>query len=371
MRAPLSYITVLRLPLAVGVVFIHAQQGPLPQGLPPMHMDMVAQLRWWLSSALPSLAVATFFILSGFLFFQGYSQQEGWHFFRRKWSNRLRTLLLPYLLWNVLKLLQLWAKHDWDAWSTHWQRVEGFNFLWGQHTIGRATDGFLGLSLGSFDAPLNVPLWFVRELMIFSLLTPLLAFLLRHRWSALSLLALLFGLYALYALPYPLGISLRSLPMFALGAAIALHGGDLYAPLHRWRWWLYASWSALLLLQWSGHSSRPLVLLSTATGIATYLALAGHIAWRMGTLPRWYVQLSRGSFLVYVAHTVGILGSSIWLVKQCCAGTSMLERSVAYVLPPLLTVAVCLLAALLFARYLPRLSAPFTGIWGKSSSAKS
>lgn len=328
-----------------------------------MHLGLVEQLRWWLSSALPSLAVATFFIIAGFLFFQGYTPQQGLRFFLRKWHKRLRTLLLPYLLWNLLKFLQLWGKHGWDSFASHWRRVEGFNFLWGEHTIGRPDGGFWGLPLGSFDAPLNVPLWFVRELMIFLLLSPLLLPLLRRKWLALGVLLLLFALYGLYALPYPLGISLRSLPMFALGAAVALQQGDLYAPLRRWRWSILTTYVVLLLLQWSGHSSQVLLLLSTATGIGSYFVLAGSAVEVCGPPSRRLSSLAAGSFLIYAAHTVGVLGSSIWLVKHYLPGTSLLHQSLHYLLPPLLCTAVLLLTFVLLRRFLPRWSAPLTGVW--------
>lgn len=365
------YITLLRLPLAVGVVFIHAQQGALPPHTAPLHMQGVDQWRWWLSSALPSLAVATFFLIAGFLFFQGYTPQAGWSFFRSKWKSRLHTLLLPYLVWNAIKFVQLWGKHGWDSLATHWHRVEGFNLLWGEHTIGREQVGLFGLPLGQLHAPINVPLWFVRDLMVFCLLTPLLALLLRRKVRAIALLLLAFGAYALHTLPYPLGISLRSLPMFMLGAAIALHGGDLYAPLRRWRWPLYASYAALLLTQWSGHGQPAIILLTTAIGIATYLALAGHVAERLRQLPKWYVQLSGGSFLLYAAHTVGLLEGCVKLVKAILPGVSPQLRTLHYLLPPLLCVVVCLALFVILRRYFPRLSAPLTGLWTTQRSPSS
>ena len=57
---------------------------------------------------LPKASVSVFFMMSGFLFFNGVANiTKGTikSFFREKYIKRIKTLLIPYLLWNVIWLL--------------------------------------------------------------------------------------------------------------------------------------------------------------------------------------------------------------------------------------------------------------------------
>ena len=50
-------------------------------------------------------AVPLFFLISGFLYFTGCESQFGLKDYMAKNRKRLRTLLIPYLLWNIFTLL--------------------------------------------------------------------------------------------------------------------------------------------------------------------------------------------------------------------------------------------------------------------------
>ena len=62
-----------------------------------------------ISHVITHIAVPLFFLISGFLFYQniGSGELDIW---KRKFSSRLRSLLLPYVLWIVLYILFLFLR---------------------------------------------------------------------------------------------------------------------------------------------------------------------------------------------------------------------------------------------------------------------
>ena len=65
-----------------------------------------------MSYGLCASAVPLFFLISGFLYFKGCESQFGLKDYMAKNRKRLRTLLIPYLLWNIFTLLLFGAVLD-------------------------------------------------------------------------------------------------------------------------------------------------------------------------------------------------------------------------------------------------------------------
>ena len=101
-------ISFLRFPLTVGVVFIHfnlAEHGFTIHGVTygldhPAWYDFLIN---FFSEVLPQIGVPLFFIISGFLFF--YRVDFDSNVYQKKLRKRVRTLLIPYLLWNLIAIL--------------------------------------------------------------------------------------------------------------------------------------------------------------------------------------------------------------------------------------------------------------------------
>lgn len=103
------FIQHLRLPLMVAIVCIHAwqtevivdghdlvQEGQLP---------FFSLVKWLLIDVLCNTAVPLFACFSGFLFFANTSQAFPLSTYWQKLQHRGRSLLLPYLLWNTIILI--------------------------------------------------------------------------------------------------------------------------------------------------------------------------------------------------------------------------------------------------------------------------
>lgn len=370
-RPSLAYITRLRFPLALAVVFIHAM-GAAPRWQHASELSLLDACKWLFSQTLAGVAVPTFFFLSGYLFFLGMSEARvTWAFFLAKWKRRLLTLLLPYLTWNVLAFLWRWGESGWGAFAARWERKGGFDIFWSCHAIGRDHSNAFGLPLGHLTAPLDVPLWFLRDLMLTILLAPVLYALLRHRGVGLMVLGLAACCYVLGIWPHPAGLSLTAPFLFSVGATFSLHRHDPVQSLRPFRFPVWGLSAVLLLfpLLLRGTAAEGLLPysapLATLVSLPAVLLLAGEFDHRdvsLSSRTRW---LAQSSFLIYAAHTVGLLRQTDLLLRALLPTTQGFWGVVHYFLLPLLTTLLCLL---LFALLSPlyRWSAPFTGIWPKS-----
>ena len=100
-------ISSLRFPLAVMVVTIHARtlndMDFIPVW-PPSGMDIALGLQVLFSSVVCHVAMPIFYVMSGYLFFYKLTTFDG-RTYKSKLRKRIKTLFVPYLLWNLMQIL--------------------------------------------------------------------------------------------------------------------------------------------------------------------------------------------------------------------------------------------------------------------------
>ncbi|APW37491.1 hypothetical protein RD110_10060 [Rhodoferax koreense] len=95
-------LALLRFPLIVGVVFVHAYGGSMnlsnSEISPIKNSPIVGFVQDFISNGLARTAVPLFFVISGYLFFL----KEGWSFehYQNNVISRVKTLLIPFLFWG-------------------------------------------------------------------------------------------------------------------------------------------------------------------------------------------------------------------------------------------------------------------------------
>lgn len=96
-------IDILRFPLIVGVVFVHDYSGKTYGSIVNGRSTgfWVDYVQLFFSCGIGHVAVPLFFLISGYLFFQG---KWSWGNYANKLERRINTLLIPYLFWNCLTL---------------------------------------------------------------------------------------------------------------------------------------------------------------------------------------------------------------------------------------------------------------------------
>lgn len=166
-------ISYLRFPLTVGVVFIHFTPSD----------GLTFRAEWFffivntISQVWATIGVPLFYIFSGFLFF--YRKDFNCSIYKLKLKSRAKTLLIPFLLWNTIAIV--WQlKFYLPVISSFYHPIEI------QVSIVRIINTFLcniknsGIFVGPPSTepitglyPIDVPLWYVRDLMVIILLSPI------------------------------------------------------------------------------------------------------------------------------------------------------------------------------------------------------
>ena len=243
-----------------------------------------------LSQGLCRVAVPLYFLIAGYLFFNGL---ETWNTatYLAKLRRRCRTLLVPYLLWNLLALvigyLMALTGDSVPSLSEYLHNWGGWRILW---------------------YPPDSPLWFLRDLMVMVVAAPLVMLFVRYlRWPGLALLAVL---YVTHLWPLSTGFSAKAVLFFSMGCYLRLYTPGRLLQLPRgWKITSYIIAAALLLavtLTW-GRYEVAIYLRSAfrVAGVVAVLNLVGDLYDRnhFRALPKVCLQ---GALFVIATHTLGV-----------------------------------------------------------------
>lgn len=175
-------LDLLRFPLALVVLIVHvfASGGITFQGHTTTFESypIFTGLNRFIDAFLRGQSVPIYYFISGYVFFLGIKITKDAYL--RKFKNRVKSLLIPYLVWNaiavVILAVQLNSVFNRYATSGVSFNPSLSNFL---SCFWVYDGGLSGAQLSNFTSPLNEPLWFVRNLMIVVLCTPLIHLIIR------------------------------------------------------------------------------------------------------------------------------------------------------------------------------------------------
>ncbi|MFB9949552.1 acyltransferase [Rhizobium puerariae] len=207
-----SRINLMRILLISGIVFVHVPHDP--ETSPFLGLNgLFDWLRVFLGDSLFRIGVPCLSAISGYLLFQ-----RGWDAFdyARTLRSKAKTVLLPFLLWNCGLLAVVLVSQRFGV------GVGYFPDLW-----NASTREFLSYAFATEGLPVDIPLYFLRDLVVCIILSPVLAFLVR-RYAALTL-AILFVLAILPDLTLGIVLKKSILFSFTLGIFLALNRQDLKA----------------------------------------------------------------------------------------------------------------------------------------------
>ena len=351
-----DFISFIRFPLIVGVVFIHAWLFKVNgtnlfdyhyfHGTPIVSNSLYP---WYtcfahlFSQIIPRISVPLFFFISGFLFFKN-MESFSMSLYKQKLRKRVRTLLVPYVFWNVLAVLIYMAKKeiagaDYELNITDW--ILAFWDFKGMYT------------------PACLPLWFIRDLMVLTVLTPFIfkAIKMLRGYVLVILTACWLSLFWIHLFE----LNCISVYFFTLGAYASIKRVDFIEFAHK-----YASWG-----KW--------VFLSTAIGILYFMdrdwsvyllnlnILAGLVCCMDGVSTllkskkcRVNHFLESSTFFVFAFHIILLDILSDWLGSISIPASDWLLTLI-YVAIPSFTVAASVLLYYLLQKTVPGITRIITG----------
>ena len=205
--------------LTLMVVYIHSfSLVPSDEG------TLLYDIKVYLSFVLPRIAVPLFFIYSGYFFFKG--KECGFWTWVGKMKIRMRTLLLPFFLWSVIGSLFFMCI---DKSLRNFSILEIFNhtFWMNAYTPSSYLPQWIGYEIPKV-MPLNMPLWYVRDLLILMCLSPFVYAVLQRKQLGKSLLISLLVVFLFFntdKFPY---IGIDSLLFFVTGAFLSYLSKDVF-----------------------------------------------------------------------------------------------------------------------------------------------
>ena len=204
-------VSFLRFPLIVAVIFIHCN---LLVKHPELETMPVFYFLVYITMKLVCIAVPLFFFISGFLFFK-----EGlfdFTLYRKKIKSRFRTVLIPYLLWNIIYfvivgIMQLIKPDTLFLLHKHIVDFRWQDFLWIFWDISQITglaDDQRACLVGAF--------WFLQCLFVLFLISPIIYYLIKYLRH--FILIIIGFLYFTDFIPTMPGIQCNAIVFYMLGA---------------------------------------------------------------------------------------------------------------------------------------------------------
>ena len=218
-------ISYLRFPLIVGVVFIHSNILVLNVQGTILRYDswpVVAFVINLFSSVFAGICVPLFFFISGFLFF--YNSNFTKEVYINKIKTRIGTLFVPYIIWNfvafIILLIQVHPKVVRFFPLLKDYRVDIFSFLSSFWVTN------LPISMSGSANPINTPLWFIRDLMVLVIASPVIWWLIKQlKFGIIVLLGLIWFFSLGERIGFP-ELCHQSLFFFPLGAYVGINKVD-------------------------------------------------------------------------------------------------------------------------------------------------
>ena len=346
-------LRLLNFPLIIGVVYIHSYSVSIKFAgvdLGPERVNYLTDfVRILLSQGLARIAVPLFFLMSGYFFFLGFSWS--WRGVGQKIAARARTLLVPYLFWTILVVVINCLGQSIPA-------IRAYFSGSGTMVVDLTAYDLANVVLGLTRAPEAYHFWFIRDLMLLMLLSPLIMQLLRH--IALPFLGGVFFLWVTANWPLYIPDAVGVL-FFSLGSYLAIRGTSLFVFDRYGKWFAFAYLPILLadVIWYEAPFNICLHRCGIVFGLVAILS-GSKLILANDRLKNCLLRLSGVSFFVYAAH-VPILGIVRILAFQHLPLNLPYMMLLVYLLLPLAVVAALVGVHAILGKLIPRALSFVTG----------
>lgn len=360
-------LDLLRFPLAIIVIIVHVF-GPDAAQAEYSHwcqdFRVFHSFNLFIKSFLRGISVPIYFFISGFVFFLNTDFDRS--VYLRKLNNRVKTLLVPYLVWNAMAILLVVVKQlpIFSSFLSHQGTELNLTFaniascFWMDNGMLSPPPSELNSVVQVSPYPINAALWFIRDLMIVVIASPLIYWMIRKFKSAyIVILGLIYacasvsgGMFGIVALFF-----------FSWGAYMSIKGSDIIAdfrPYFKASFLAYLV-SGILYYIFPDSAMLPYIkLVQSLVGLVFLFNLSAYL------LEKKYCRvngfLSSASFFLYITHCLLVHRvTKVWL--RIFDPASDLSVTGVYVLSAISTVSLLILAFYILKRFFPRILVLVTG----------
>jgi surface polysaccharide O-acyltransferase-like enzyme len=337
----LQYKTIafMRFPLMVCVVFVHAHLKQvttngvniLDYNTFPIYKYVSQSITYIISE----MAVPLFFFISGFLFFKKVNVFSK-DLYKQKIHNRIFTLFIPYIIWNLITLLIFFLSQTFfpNLNSGLSKPIIDYTIL-DYLRVFWDIRGWEGNRL-----PILEPFWFMRDLMIVCLLSPIIFYLIKKMNFYIVLLAGMMWLLD-YNIPIT-GFGSTSIFFFMTGAYFSIHQKNFINTLTPY---LRISIIACIVITiaeiyFAGHSWIPFGHhIYQLFRMVVVITVSAHFV----SMGKWKANpfLSKASFFLYGLHYYLITFTHKILIKTMHPHNDITLLGI-YIFTPIFVIILCL-----------------------------
>ena len=272
---------------------------------------------------LTQVAVPSFFFISGYFYFNNFSVLKKETYFNKN-KTRLKSLVVPYLTWNVLFLILYlimgYANHK--AFAQSFDEIGCWRFLIDCNNQ-EFTPNIIGFNMRTSAVPIDGPLWFVRDLILLSLISPLFLFFKGIPEKCLLILSMLLMVLNIF-IPLPF-ISSIGFFFFWLGAYFKKNKLSIFSKSKKRKTIILISTIATFLLAFFSYginihlenATRNLFVISGTFFIFDIIYyFVSRSSWLQRHLNK---DISIRSFFIYASHYnfVLLISSKLALLLTC------------------------------------------------------
>lgn len=286
-------IDFLRFPLIVGVVLIHAHLAT--NVLQESRFVVYDTVSYLISDVVARVAVPLFFFISGFLFFHR-SGCFSLSTYVCKLKKRTHSILIPYLFWNLIVILLYFLA------QTFLSGLMGETKL----IIHYSVVDWLGAFWSVKGAPICYQFWFLRDLMVVIVFSPLIYLAIKYlNWFCILILGILWYFNWWFALS---GFSIAALFFFSAGAYFGIRSCNFVVSLTPFFLpvtVIYVLLAFICVFFREQSWFRYIHSLSILVGIAFFITLSAHfLEWG-----KWSVNpfLVGCAFFIYAYHGMPLI----------------------------------------------------------------
>jgi fucose 4-O-acetylase-like acetyltransferase len=349
------------------LVFVHGYNLDIrymqPWTIPGQSMTLTAFTEYFLANGIFRFRIPMLFIISGFLF--ALHDQKP---YKQRTNKRLRTLLLPYLIWSAIGIIFTLIL---ESFSVGRELVSGSHIVQIDNTRQLLHDyNWYELLFRWIFIPVPYQLWFIRVLLIYNIAYPAIRWCVTNRtgrWIFFSVAFLMWLGTMGFVFFEGEGLLFFSLGVWMQKTDFSIEDpGRWFRPL----WWgvafvtLAAIKTVLAFEEASflGNAITPVLIILHKSVIlsgliACWFGLNPLVRWCMNR--KWFAWLSAFAFIIYAMHAplVAYLINPVLALLSPLPGTHIL----AFILLPLAIITLSISTGALLRKISPKVYGLLTG----------
>ncbi len=357
-------ISFLRFPLTFLVVMIHCRGMlvPISDWSNLTTADFYHIVKIFFSDGVAQIGVPTFFFISGYLFFHNITKLD-LAVYRKKLTSRVHTLLVPYILWNLLciplTMIVLFGESFTGTSSPgaamdYLSNMKWLHIFWDYTSHNDAFTNLLGKEI-LVNGPVLGTFWYVRDLILITLLSPVIYWFFKLTGKVGAVIVVL--LLILHIWPY-MALRVQCL-YFVLGGYWSMNKKNIYSQNRRVRLANHIFTVVLLLLVTRLDGSNAywgwqLLPLYTLSGMFSAFNL-GYLVTSRHPSFKFHSMLTSSSFFVYAIHLEFTLSIGFIIAKTLFMRTQEpLLMTLQYLVTPVIIYVVSVLMFWLMQKTMPQ-----------------